>query len=231
MKRELSVCILLAGITYSAAGQSERLSFNVNAGAREFEGEGDAYYKGPGRRFTPWYQMGIYYKLNPAYGIRMNLGGYAMKGYALDECGHLFYDKDGKYLVTDFPLPESCRVEGGWFEEKIRYVDLSVMMFTDIRKIFGYGMKPDSWDIRFAAGLSYAHVFHYMGIPKGDFLNPCGSLILRIPLWNEIYLELEGNATLTPNGFTGEIGESRYTGYWGLGAGISIPLLRTKQKN
>ena len=85
MKRELSVCVLLAGITYSAAGQSEKLSFNVNAGAREFEGEADAYYKGAGKRFTPWYQLGVAYRLNPAYGIRMNLGGYAMKGYALEE--------------------------------------------------------------------------------------------------------------------------------------------------
>ena len=136
----------------------------------------------------------------------------------------MLFRSNGKYLVSDFPMPESARVADNWFEQKIRYFDLSLMLYTDIRKVFGYGLESNSWDIRFAAGLSYSHVFRYSGIPKGDFLNPCGSLMLRIPLVNDVFLELEGSAVLTPNGFSGDIGESRYTGYWGLCAGISMPV-------
>lgn len=232
----MTLIFLLSTLALFSAPEEQRSNHNApehkwsigaGFGYSEFEGETDAHYKGFGKRLTPWYHIHAARALSPLYGLRLQLGGVKMKGYISKNNNHPFFDEDGIH----FNKPEmfdKLRIDSMWYKKDLFYFDLSATMYVSLINLIG-GTQPNrKFDLMPYAGLSYARVFHHYSVPSGNFLSPTGGGIIQFQLPKKIILQGEIKATLVPVGFDGEMGESRYCGYWSFGVNVAVPIGRKR---
>ncbi|MDR0873580.1 MAG: OmpA family protein [Prevotellaceae bacterium] len=155
-------------------------------------------------RLTPSLSLTLGKWLTDTYGLRLQIGGYALNGYSTYQGLYVADPQNGAFGNND-PVREHISVKpDGSYPHYVRYINPHADFQVSVPHLFcekGWG----KWDLIPAVGLGYFGTFDYKGVPQVNSLSANFALMGKYNVYDRWDINLEVSTAVLPGSFDGRI--------------------------
>ena len=176
-------------------------------------------------RITPSISLTLGKWLTPKYGVRLQVGGYALNGYSTVN-GLYIADpqNNGSVFGRKDPVTGEVTVKpDGSYPHYIRYINPHVDIQASVAHLFsedGWGR----WDVIPAVGIGYFGTFNYKGVPNVNTISTNFSVMGKYAICNRFDINMEVSTVVLPGFFDGRITDNLYENTLSTTLGVTYTL-------
>ncbi|MGM9804812.1 MAG: OmpA family protein [Muribaculaceae bacterium] len=202
---------------YIEAGAGVQTIFSSDASGLDF-----------GKRITPDLTFAVGRWITPAWGVRLQLQGYALNSFATAR-GIYVNDpvNNGSIYGNQDPITDHVTVNpDGSYRTYLRYLNAHIDVTASLGTLLGMRSR---FDVIPAVGLGYAHAFSHKGSAKTNSLTANFSLMAKYRILRNLDANFEVATAVMPDHFDGRISGKNYEPTLGATLGLTYRFGGKKQ--